>query len=145
MTTRNKLINSKQVNTRLPIHMVHQIKYISKERGITEGSIIEAAMREYLGKTEQEDILLKKIDRVSRQIEHLRRENKAMLEVISSFIRVYLTHTQEVPEHEKSAAETKGARKFARFMELVAKNLENSKPFFDELELKQFTKEDFAQ
>ena len=31
-----KMINSKQVNTRLPIHMVQQIKYISQERGVTE-------------------------------------------------------------------------------------------------------------
>lgn len=145
MNTRNKLINSKQVNTRLPIHMVQQLKYVSKERGVTEGSIVEAAVRNYLGKTENEDVVLKKIDRMSRQIDKLRKENKAMLEVVSSFVRVYLTHTQEIPEHQKREAENKGSRKFARFMELVAKNLESSKPFFEELELKQFTKEDFAQ
>lgn len=140
-----KLLNSKQMNTRLPIHMVQQIKYVAKERGIAEGSIVEAALRDYLGKTENEEILLKKSDRVSRQIESLRRENKMMLEVLSSFIRVYLTHAQEIPENDKANAEQKGARKFSRFMELVAKSLEEHKPFFDELQEKCFTKEDFAQ
>lgn len=140
-----KLLNSKQMNTRLPIHMVQQIKYVAKERGISEGSIVEAALRDYLGKTEHEEILLKKSDRISRQVEMLRRENKATLEVLSSFIRVYLTHAQDIPEHEKTNAELKGARKFARFMELVAKALEENKPFFDELQEKRFTVEDFAQ
>ena len=140
-----KMINSKQVNTRLPTHMVQQIKYIAQERGVTEGSIVEAALRDYLGKTEHEEILLKKSDKISRQIEKLNRDNKTTLEVLSSFIRVYLTHAQEIPAHEKTNAELKGARKFGRFMELVAKALDDNKPFFDELEEKRFSKEDFAQ
>jgi hypothetical protein len=140
----NKLLNSKQVNTRLPIHMVQQIKFVASERGVPEGSIVEAALRDYLGKTEQEEILLKKSDKISRQIERIRRENTAMLEVLSSFIRVYLTHAQDIPEHEKANAEHKGARKFARFMELVSKALEENKPFFDELEEKRFAREDFV-
>ena len=140
-----KLLNSKQMNTRLPIHMVQQIKYVAKERGISEGSIVEAALRDYLGKTEHEEILLKKSDRVSRQIEMLRRENKATLEVLSSFIRVYLTHAQDIPEHEKANAEAKATRKFSRFMELVANALDQNKPFFDEIQEKRFTAEDFTQ
>lgn len=140
-----KLLNSKQLNTRLPIHMVQQIKYISQERGVTEGSVVEAALRDYLGKTENEDILLRKSDKMSRQIEKLRREQRAMMEVMSSFIRVYLTHAHDIPEQEKPDAELKGARKFARFMEFVAKTLDENKPFFDELEEKRFTREDFAQ
>ncbi len=140
-----KLLNSKQMNTRLPIHMVQQIKYVAQERGISEGSIVEAALRDYLGKTEHEEILLKKSDKILRQIERSRREQRTMFEVLSSFIRVYLTHAQDIPEHEKTNAELKGARKFTRFMELVAKALDESKPFFDELEEKRFTKEDFSQ
>jgi hypothetical protein len=139
-----KLLNSKQVNTRLPLHMVQQIKFVAQERGVTDGSIIEAALREFLGKTEQEEILLKKMDRLSRQLENMRREQKAMLEVMSSFIRVYLTHEGEISEHEKTAAELKGARRFARFMDLVAVELDKNKPFFDELEQKQFKSEDFS-
>ena len=139
-----KLLNSKQVNTRLPLHMVQQIKFVAQERGVSDGSIIEAALREFLGKTEQEEILLKKMDRLSRQLENMRREQKAMLEVMSSFIRVYLTHEGEISEHEKTAAELKGARRFARFMDLVAVELDKNKPFFDELEQKQFKSEDFS-
>jgi hypothetical protein len=140
-----KLLNSKQLNTRLPIHMVQQVKYIAQERGVTEGSVVEAALRDYLGKTENEDILLRKSDKISRQIERFRREQRALMEVLSSFIRVYLTHSQDIPESEKPNAELKGTRKFARFMELVAKTLDESKPFFDELDEKRFNKEDFAQ
>lgn len=139
-----KMLNSKQVNTRLPLHMVQQIKYVASERGVSEGSIVEAALRDYLGKTEHEEILLKKSDKLSRQLERLRREHKAMFEVMTTFVRVYLTHTQEIPEHEKTNAELKGARKFNRFMELVTKALEENKPFFDELEEKRFTQEDFS-
>jgi len=139
-----KLLNSKQLNTRLPLHMVQQVKYVAQERGVTDGSIVEAALREFLGKTEQEEILLKKMDRVSRQLERMKREHRAMLEVMSSFIRVYLTHEREIPENEKPHAELKGARRFARFMDLVASELDKNKPFFDELEQKEFHKEDFV-
>lgn len=125
--------------------MVQQIKFVAKERGIPEGSIVEAALREYLGKTEHEEILLKKSDKISRQIERFRREQRTLMEVLSSFIRVYLTHAQDIPDSERSNADLRGARKFARFMELVAKTLDESKPFFDELEAKCFNKEDFAQ
>jgi hypothetical protein len=139
-----KLLNSKQVNTRLPLHMVQQIKFVAHERGVTDGSIIESALREYLGKTEQEEILLKKMDRLSRQLEQMRRDNRAMLEVLSFFIRVYLTHEREIPESEKTNAELKGAKRFTRFMELVASELDKNKPFFDDLEQKRFEKEDFV-
>lgn len=138
-----KLLNSKQVNTRLPLHMVQQIKFVAHERGVSDGSIIEAALREFLGKTEQEEIILKKLDRISRQLEKIRRENGAMLEVLSSFIRVYLTHEREISEDDKVKAEVKGARRFSRFMDLVASQLEKNKPFFDEMETRQFGKEDF--
>jgi len=139
-----KLLNSKQLNTRLPLHMVQQVKYVAHERGVTDGSIVEAALREFLGKTEHEEILLKKMDRVSRQLERMRREQNAMLEVLSAFIRVYLTHEREIPESEKNQAELKGARRFTRFMDLVASELDKNKPFIDELEQKQFEKEDFV-
>lgn len=139
-----KMLNSKQMNTRLPIHMVQQIKYVASERGVSEGSIVEAALRDYLGKTEQQDILLKKSDKMARQIERLRRENKAIFEVISTFVRVYLTHTPDIPDNEKTNAELKATRKFARFMELVSKAIEENKPFFDEIEEKRFEKEDFT-
>jgi hypothetical protein len=139
-----KLLNSKQLNTRLPIHMVQQVKYVAQEQGVTDGSIVEAALREFLGKTEHEEILLKKMDRISRQLERMKREQRAALEVLSSFIRVYLTHEKEIPENEKANAEIKGARRFARFMDLVASELDKNKPFFDELEHKQFKKEDFV-
>jgi len=139
-----KLLNSKQLNTRLPLHMVQQVKFVAQERGVTDGSIVEAALREYLGKTEHEEILLKKMDRLSRQLERMKREHRAMLEVLSSFIRVYLTHERDIPESEKTHAELKGARRFARFMDLVASELDKNKPFFDELEQKQFQKEDFV-
>ena len=139
-----KLLNSKQLNTRLPLHMVQQVKYVAQERGVTDGSIVEAALREFLGKTEQEEILLKKVDRLSRQLERMKREHRAMLEVLSSFIRVYLTHERDIPENEKANAELKGARRFARFMDLVASELDKNKPFFDELEQKEFQKEDFV-
>jgi hypothetical protein len=138
------MLNSKQVNTRLPLHMVQQIKYVAQERSVSEGSIVEAALRDYLGKTEHEEILLKKSDKISRQIENLRRENRTLLEVISSFIRVYLTHSQDIPEHEKANAELRGTRKFARFMDLVSNALESNKPFIDELEERKFSKEDFS-
>lgn len=139
-----KLLNSKQLNTRLPIHMVQQVKYVAQEQGVTDGSIVEAALREFLGKTEHEEILLKKMERLSRQLERMKREHRAVLEVLSSFIRVYLTHEKEIPENEKANAEIKGARRFARFIELVASELDKNKPFFDELEQKQFQKEDFV-
>lgn len=139
-----KMLNNKLVGVRLPIHIVQQIKYVASERGVTEGSVIEAALRGYLGKTEHEEILLKKSDKISRQIDRLRRENKALFEMLSTYVRVYLTHTQEIPEQEKTQAELKATRKFARFMELVAKGLEDNKQFFDDLEEKRFDKEDFA-
>lgn len=36
-----KLLNSKQMNTRLPIHMVQQIKYVAQERGISEAQSLK--------------------------------------------------------------------------------------------------------
>lgn len=139
-----KMLNSKQMNTRLPIHMVQQIKYIASERGVSDGSIVEAALRDYLGKTEHEEVLLKKSDKLSRQMERLRRENKVIFEVLTTFVRVYLTHAQDIPENDKTNAELKAARKFTRFMELVSKSMDENKPFFDELEERRFEKEDFT-
>ncbi|MCA9508058.1 MAG: hypothetical protein KC505_06545 [Myxococcales bacterium] len=139
-----KVLNTKQLNTRLPIHMVQQLKFLASERGVTEGSVVEAALREFLGKTQHEEILLKKSDKISRQIERLRRENNVILEVLSTFIKVYLTYVQDIPEHEKIAAELKGARKYSRFLKLISETLEAGKPFFDELEQKRFEEKDFV-
>lgn len=124
--------------------MVQQIKFVAKERGVTDSSIIEAALREFLGKTEHEEILLKKMDNLSRQIEKSRREIGALLEVLSAFIRVYLTYERDIPEQEKANAEAKGARKFARFMDLVAEEMRKKRPIFDELNERVFKKEDFV-
>lgn len=87
--------------------------------------LVNDALRDWLGRrgAQQVDDLLKvRLDRISREIGHARRDIDVLLESLSLFVRYQLMVTAPLPEADAAAAAV-GRERFAKFVAQVGRQL----------------------
>ena len=85
----------------------------------------------------QEAVLARRLDRLSRQLERLERDQGIGVEMQALFVRQWLTVTPSVPEDAQGAARAKGQERYERFVEALARRLAGGKRLTRELSFDQ--------
>lgn len=87
------------------------------------------ALRDWLarrGAKEIDDLLRTRLDRISREIDHARRDIEVLLESLSLFVRYQLMVTAPLPEGD-AAAVAVGRERFDKFVAQVGRQLASSR------------------
>ena len=108
----------------------------SRRRNLTKKGIIEAALKEYLypeGSDKRDLEFSRFMDRIERRMKADERYLEIVGETLSLFIRVYLTHTRELPEEQVEIAEKLGGKRYKKFLEILGKNLQTGRTIFEVL------------
>ncbi len=98
---------------------------LARKPGTNKSQIVSDALAAYLarkGTKEIDDLLKGRLDRISREIGHARRDIEVLLESLSLFVRYQLTVTAPLPEADK-AAQAIGRERFQRFVDQVGRQL----------------------
>jgi hypothetical protein len=91
--------------------------------------LVNDALRDWLarrGSKEVDDLLRLRLDRVSREIAHARRDIEVLLESLSLFVRYQLMVTAPLPEAD-AAAVAVGRERFDKFVAQVGRQLASSR------------------
>jgi predicted transcriptional regulator len=105
-------------------------------RGKSLSIVAAAAIASYLSPDateQQEAAIARRLDRLSRQLERLERDQGLDIEMTALFVRHWLTTTPPVPEVAQSAARAKGAERYAAFVETLGRRLAAGKLFSREV------------
>ncbi len=136
-SARIKKLNMKvRANLRLDTKLNAQLGQIAKEYGCTKSSILETALRIYLdpvSKQSQEDLALKRLDRISIQLGNLERDLAVTTASLSQYIYYYLTQFEPHPKGERDAAAELGKKRYNHFLRQVAKSLANQAPMAEQM------------
>lgn len=87
--------------------------------------LVNDALRDWLdrrGSQQVDDVLKVRLDRISREIGHARRDIDVLLESLSLFVRYQLMVTAPLPEADAAAAAV-GRKRFAKFVAQVGRQL----------------------
>jgi predicted transcriptional regulator len=88
--------------------------------------IAEAAIASFLSPDadqRQEAAIVKRLDRIDRNLQRLERDLGIAIESLAIFIRSWLTATTTMPETAQAAARAKGGERYEKFLEVLGRRL----------------------
>jgi hypothetical protein len=113
----------RQIKVRVEPELSVEVKRYCAAHGITETALMQAALKEYLTNTSPYEVLVRRLDRISLQVEQARHAVQMLTEAFASFVRLWLAHTPEVPSHDAASVWREALPRYRRFVDHVAKRL----------------------
>ncbi|KMZ13515.1 CopG domain-containing protein [Candidatus Burkholderia humilis] len=99
---------------------------LAARKGVSKSSIVAAALAAWLAADtdhQRETAMARRLDRLSRQIERLERDQTIGIETLTLFVRYTLTVSTPLPEAHQEAARAQGKARFEQFVEQLGRHL----------------------
>ena len=116
--------------TRLNLFIEHEhakrLDELATMKGLSKSSIIAAALASFLSPDsgdQREAAIAKRLDRLSRQLDKLERDQSILIETLALYVRYFLTVSTPVPEAHQEAARAQGRARFEQFVEQLGRHL----------------------
>lgn len=125
-----------RLNLSLPAELIGRINNIADRKRVTRSAIVEAAVESFLSPDHanmQEAALTRRLDRLSRQVARLERDQRITTETLALFVRFWLTITPPIGPEAQAAAQAKGRERFDGFVETLGKRVQKGRWFADEV------------
>lgn len=116
--------------------MIARINDLADRKRLTRSAIVEAAVDSFLSPDHadmQEAALTRRLDRLSRQVARLERDQRITGETMALFVRFWLTITPPLPADDQAAAQAKGRERFEGFIETLGRRVQKGRSFLDEI------------
>lgn len=121
---------------RLPVDLSDQLGEIAVRKRVSQTRIAEAAIRSYLSPDaadRMESAMVRRLDRLSRQMDRLERHIQISNETLALFVRSWLVSTPPLPDTALAAAQASGRERYQGFIEALARRLETGTSLATEL------------
>ena len=125
-----------RLNLSLPVEMIARINDLADLKRLTRSAIVAAAVDSFLSPDHadmQEAALTRRLDRLSRQVARLERDQRITAETVALFVRFWLTITPPLPADDQSVAQAKGRERFEGFVETLGRRVQKGRSFLDEI------------
>jgi hypothetical protein len=116
--------------TRLNLFIEHEhakrLDELAAMKGLSKSSIIAAALASFLSPDsgdQREAAIAKRLDRLSRQLDKLERDQNILIETLALYVRYFLTVSTPLPEAHQEAARAQGRARFEQFIEQLGRHL----------------------
>lgn len=109
---------------------------LAARRKLSKSAIVEAAVSSFLspdGADRKEAALSRRLDRLSRQVERLERDQTIALEALGLFVRAWLTATPPLADSAQAAAQAKGRERYESFVETLGRRLQQGRSLAKEV------------
>ena len=116
------------------VHAV--LQDFAMRRGKSLSIVAAAAIASFLSPDaveRQEAVLVRRLDRLSRQCERVERDLGISVEMLALFVRFWLAATPPVPETAQAAARAKGQERYQGFIDALGRRVATGKMFTREL------------
>jgi hypothetical protein len=115
-----------KVTAYLDAGVARDLAALAARRRVPATRIVEAAVASFLspdGADQTEAAITRRLDRLTRTMERLERDQEITGEALALFIRFWLTTTPPVPDDLREAAQAKGRERYGSFVETLARRL----------------------
>ena len=109
---------------------------LAARRKLSKSAIVEAAVSSFLspdGADRREAALTRRLDRLSRQVERLERDQAITLEALGLFVRAWLTATPPLADSAQAAAQAKGRERYESFVETLGRRIQQGRSLAKEV------------
>ncbi len=113
--------------------LARQLDAYSAATGKTTSFVVQAALRQYLDRTDDKVLLMGQIARLRRAWEHTPRDRELHMEAFALYVKLWLAPTPQIADSAKDYARTTAESRFAEFQEYLVEQYEGGRRFVDDL------------
>ncbi|MBI1208526.1 MAG: ribbon-helix-helix protein, CopG family [Azospirillum sp.] len=116
--------------------LMESLAALAAQRRLSRSSIVEAALASFLSPDaadRREAAFVRRLDRISRQIERLERDTGIAVETLALFVQFFLSVTPPVPEGRQDAARALGNKRYQDFVESLGRRLAQGRSLIREV------------
>lgn len=106
--------------------LTSELELLAARRKVSKSQVVEAALASYLSPDaadQHEAAITRRLDRLTRTVERLERNQTITTEALALFIRFWLTTTPPLPDTMREAAQAKGRERYEGFVETLGRRL----------------------
>ncbi len=125
-----------RINIYLDDHTAAQLALLSKRPGANKSRIVNDALDGFFNPEKNEEstnALIRRLDRMSKALDRLDRNQSVGVETLALFIRYFLTITPPLPETDRAVAHALGRERFEMFAAQVGRRLAQDKNLLSEV------------
>jgi len=125
-----------RINVYLEPGLLNQVEELAARKRLAKSSVIEAAVASFLSPDaadRREAAFTRRLDRLTRQLEHLERDVAISTETTALFVRFWLSVTPSVPDSAQAAAKAKGTARYQAFIETLGRRLASGQSLLREV------------
>ncbi len=103
-----------------------ELDALAARRKVSKSQIVEAALASFLspdGADQRETAIVRRLDRLTRSVERLERDQSIGNEAVALFVKFWLTTTPPLPEDMREAAQAAGRERYGGFVETLGRRL----------------------
>ena len=107
--------------------LADQLTSFALRQGIHRSQLVEAAVRAFLSPDaldRREAAFVRRLDRLSRQLERIERDLTIAIEVQAQFVRFWLSASPPIPPDQQDAAKARGSSRYKGFIETLGRRLQ---------------------
>lgn len=119
-----------QLKVRLDAETDEAVRRYCAAYNITQTALVQASLRQYISGASSHESLMKRLDRLSRQLEGQRRMLHLIAEALGSYVKLWLGHTPEVHPDQLEHARRDAHARWRKWADHVAQRLTGADSFF---------------
>ena len=107
--------------------LADQLTAFALRQGVHRSHLVEAAVTSFLSPDaldRREAAFVRRLDRLSRQMERIERDLTIAIEVQALFVRFWLSASPPIPATQQDAAKAQGASRYRGFIEALGRRLQ---------------------
>lgn len=112
------------------------LEELAIRRRVSKSAIVDAAVASFLspdGADRREAAYTRRLDRLTRQVERLERDQTITLEALGLFIRAWLTATPPLADSAQASAQAKGRERYESFIETLGRRVQQGRSLAKEV------------
>jgi hypothetical protein len=113
--------------------LAKQLAAYSAAMGTTTSFVVQAALRQYLDRTDDKTLLLGQLARLRRACDRTQRDLEIHMEAFAIYVKLWFAHTPSVADNAKDSARRTAESRFAQFQEYVIEQFQGGRRFVDDL------------
>lgn len=108
----------------------------------SQGSIVEAALREYLDESSQQALVLRELQSLRRGMSRLERNLDVLDAALAGYVQFWLAYNPPLPDSQKQQAQTLAAQRFEQFLTFLQQQIRTQHTFMAQLQAEDWEQQD---
>ncbi len=126
-------------NLYIDLELSQQLNKLAKKPGVTKSAIMVEALKSHIERRDRnayEESLKPRLDRLSKQLGRIERDQRVLVETVALYIRFHFSVLPPLPEADRAAAHALAQERFQAFIDQVGRRVAGGRSTADDIFLR---------